>query len=109
MSWSSSRAPTPPATRCCARLAGGWARAVPSTRSSSRRGAYGPGWASSSTSPAAMVELLALWALAVAFVFQDPAIVESSGLAVVDGRVVTTNDSGDTGRVFTVDPRSGET
>ena len=37
------------------------------------------------------------------FTFQDPAIVESSGLVVSDGLFVTTNDSGDTGRVFTVD------
>ena len=41
--------------------------------------------------------------------FQDPDIVESSGLAVVDGLLVTTNDSGDTGRLFTVDPASGKT
>jgi hypothetical protein len=41
--------------------------------------------------------------------FQDPAIVESSALVVVDGLLVTTNDSGDTGRLFTVDPRTGET
>jgi hypothetical protein len=40
--------------------------------------------------------------------FRDPDIVESSGLAVVGDWVVTTNDSGDTGRVFAVD-RSGET
>ena len=40
---------------------------------------------------------------------QDPAIVESSGLVVVDGMIVTTNDSGDTGRVFTVDPGTGRT
>jgi hypothetical protein len=45
----------------------------------------------------------------VAFSFQDPEIVESSGLAVVDGLVVTTNDSGDLGRVFTVDPATGRT
>ncbi len=45
----------------------------------------------------------------VAFTFQDPAITESSGLAVVDGLVVTTNDSGDTGRLFAVDPATGET
>lgn len=56
-----------------------------------------------------MPDLLALWLLAVAFVFEDPAIVESSGLVVLDGRVVTTNDSGDTGRVFVVDPRTGRT
>ena len=43
------------------------------------------------------------------FRFQDPAIVESSGLAVVDGLFVTVNDSGDTARVFTVDPRDRET
>lgn len=34
--------------------------------------------------------------------FEDPEIIESSGLAVVDERLVTTNDSGDSGRVFTV-------
>ena len=45
----------------------------------------------------------------VVFSFQDSAIVESSGLAVVGGRVVTTNDSGDTGRVFTVDSATGRT
>lgn len=44
-----------------------------------------------------------------AFGFTDPEIVESSGLAVTDGLVVTTNDSGDSGRVFAVDPRSGAT
>lgn len=41
--------------------------------------------------------------------FTDPEIVEASGLAVVDGLFVTLNDSGDTGRVFTVDPTSGDT
>jgi hypothetical protein len=41
--------------------------------------------------------------------FQDPDIIESSALVVVDGNLVTTNDSGDTGRVFTVDPSTGET
>lgn len=35
--------------------------------------------------------------------FADPAIVESSGLVVRDGLFVTVNDSGDRGRVFTVD------
>lgn len=45
----------------------------------------------------------------VAFSFQDPDITESSGLAVVDGLVVTTNDSGDSGRLFAVDPATGET
>ena len=45
----------------------------------------------------------------VVFAFEDPAIVESSGLAVVDGQVVTTNDSGDSGRLFLVDPATGET
>jgi hypothetical protein len=44
-----------------------------------------------------------------AFTFADPEIVESSGLALVDGLVVTVNDSGDGGRVFAVDPASGET
>ncbi len=50
---------------------------------------------------------------AVEFTFADPAIVESSGLVVDDSTgeslFVTTNDSGDSGRVFTVDPRTGET
>ncbi len=45
----------------------------------------------------------------VVFSFQDPAIIESSGLVVVDGLVVTTNDSGDSGRVFSVDPATGRT
>lgn len=44
-----------------------------------------------------------------AFRFEDSDIVESSGLAVVGPLVVTTNDSGDGGRVFTVDPASGRT
>lgn len=44
----------------------------------------------------------------VAFTFTDAAITESSGLAVADRYVVTTNDSGDSGRVFTLDPDSGE-
>jgi hypothetical protein len=56
-----------------------------------------------------VAELLAAWALVAAFVLQDPAITESSGLVVVDGRVVTVNDSGGTGRVFTVDPGTGGT
>jgi hypothetical protein len=43
------------------------------------------------------------------FRFRDPQIVESSGLALSDGLVVTTNDSGDTGRIFAVDPASGRT
>ncbi|GAA1927754.1 hypothetical protein [Nocardioides hwasunensis] len=43
------------------------------------------------------------------FRFGDPDVVESSGLVVVDGLVVTVNDSGDSGRVFVVDPTSGET
>ncbi len=45
----------------------------------------------------------------VAFTFQDNEIVESSGLAVAGGLVATTNDSGDSGRVFAVDPDTGET
>ena len=45
----------------------------------------------------------------VAFTFADPQIVESSGLAVGGDRVVTTNDSGDSARVFVVDPRTGRT
>lgn len=48
-----------------------------------------------------------------AFRFTDPDIVESSGLLVVQGTgaglVVTTNDSGDSGRVFTVDASTGST
>lgn len=44
-----------------------------------------------------------------AFTFTDPEIVESSGLVVRDGLAVTVNDSGDSGRVFVVDPDSGDT
>jgi len=43
------------------------------------------------------------------FRLEDPAIVESSGLVVQDGLVVTVNDSGDEARVFTVDPATGRT
>jgi hypothetical protein len=35
--------------------------------------------------------------------FQDPQIIESSGLVAWDGLFVTVNDSGDSGRVFVVD------
>lgn len=45
----------------------------------------------------------------VEFRFEDPQIVESSGLVAQDGLFVTMNDSGDSGRVFAVDPRTGET
>jgi hypothetical protein len=45
----------------------------------------------------------------VAFSFEDPEIIESSGLAVEDGLFATINDSGDTGRVFIVDPADGRT
>ncbi len=45
----------------------------------------------------------------VAFTFRDPEIVESSGLAVVDRVVVTVNDSGDSARLFLVDPATGRT
>lgn len=45
----------------------------------------------------------------VVFSFTDPAIIESSGLIAHDGRFATVNDSGDTGRVFTVDPADGST
>lgn len=41
--------------------------------------------------------------------FQDPEIVEASGLVARDGRFVTVNDSGDSGRVFTVDARTCRT
>lgn len=41
--------------------------------------------------------------------FQDSEIVESSGLVVEGDLLHTTNDSGDTGRVFTVDMGTGET
>ncbi|WP_310529204.1 hypothetical protein, partial [Nocardioides sp.] len=43
------------------------------------------------------------------FRFQDPEIVESSGLVIAGDRAYTINDSGDTGRVFTVDVATGET
>jgi hypothetical protein len=45
----------------------------------------------------------------VAFSFQDPEIVESSGLVAQGGLVLTNNDSGDSGRVFAVDPGTGRT
>lgn len=45
----------------------------------------------------------------VAFRFRDPAIVESSGLVVQGDAFATTNDSGDTGRVFVVERRGGTT
>ena len=44
----------------------------------------------------------------VVFSFQDPAIVESSGLVATGDLFLTVNDSGDSGRVFAVD-RSGAT
>lgn len=43
------------------------------------------------------------------FHFTDPDVVESSGLVARDGLVVTVNDSGDSNRIFTVDPASGDT
>lgn len=43
------------------------------------------------------------------FRFQDNEIVESSGLVVEGDRAYTINDSGDIGRVFTVDVATGET
>ena len=45
----------------------------------------------------------------VLFSFQDNEIVESSGLVAAGGLVVTTNDSGDGGRIFTVDRATLET
>lgn len=43
------------------------------------------------------------------FAFADPEIIESSGLLARDGLFATVNDSGDRGRVFTVEPSTGET
>lgn len=43
------------------------------------------------------------------FRFQDPEIVESSGLVIEGDQAHTINDSGDIGRVFTVDTATGET
>lgn len=45
----------------------------------------------------------------VVFSFEDPAIIESSGLVARDGLFATINDSGDSGRVFTVSPETGQT
>lgn len=45
----------------------------------------------------------------VEFAFADPEIVESSGLVSRDGLFTTVNDSGDAGRVFVVDPATGQT
>ncbi|GAA4683493.1 hypothetical protein GCM10023226_20820 [Nocardioides nanhaiensis] len=67
------------------------------------------------SSPAAVGAVGAVGAVAdeqehrVLFRWQDPDIVESSGLAVVDGLFVTVNDSGDSGRTFVVDPDTGRT
>ncbi len=41
--------------------------------------------------------------------FADPQIVESSGLVALEDTFVTTNDSGDSGRLFVVDKTSGKT
>lgn len=43
------------------------------------------------------------------FRFADPEIIESSGLVLDGDFAYTVNDSGDTGRVFTVDATTGET
>jgi hypothetical protein len=45
----------------------------------------------------------------VVFRFADPEIIESSGLVVAGGLVVTVNDSGDSARIFTVDLDTGRT
>ena len=45
----------------------------------------------------------------VVFSFADPEIIESSGLIAHDGLFATVNDSGDSGRVFTIDPADGTT
>lgn len=45
----------------------------------------------------------------VALVFSDPDIVESSGLVVTAEVVATVNDSGDSARIFVVDPKTGDT
>lgn len=45
----------------------------------------------------------------VVLTFHDPEIIESSGLVVTGGEVVTVNDSGDSARFFVVDPATGET
>jgi hypothetical protein len=66
--------------------------------------------------PSAALAALALTGAAVGGVsgdqvtrLADPEIVESSGLVVVDDTFVTTNDSGDVGRLFVVDSATGET
>ncbi len=45
----------------------------------------------------------------VVFAFTDPEIVESSGLVALGDRFVTVNDSGDSARIFVIDPRTGDT
>lgn len=45
----------------------------------------------------------------VVWAFEDPRIVESSGLVAVDDLVVTVNDSGDGARIFAVDRATGRT
>lgn len=62
----------------------------------------------------ALLAVLVTTPLAVAqegpvFTFADPRISESSGLVDLGALMVTTNDSGDSARVFVVDPATGET
>src|SRR6266508_3762795 len=126
--WSSSRASTRRATRCCGRCGPGrWSRAAAFARSTttwSSPGRSGRGSRSWSALGRAW-SALAGAALAVPFAMGtaagstpdgevvcrllDPQIIESSGLVVAGDLLVTTNDSGDTGRVFAVDPDTGET
>lgn len=83
-----------------------------------------PWWARWATTPVVPVVVLALVGVPFAVglaaadappepevvcTFADPDIVESSGLVARNGLLTTVNDSGDTGRVFTVDPADGAT
>lgn len=73
-----------------------------------------PTWWALLTGATVLVGASAAWASAaptaeVAFRFADPEIAESSGLVVDATSVVTVNDSGDTSRIFTVDPGTGRT
>ena len=62
---------------------------------------FGLGFAVSADAPAPVGEVV--------FSFADPEIIESSGLIAQNGLFATINDSGDSGRVFTVDPVDGST
>ncbi len=71
-----------------------------------------PGWSLALAVAASAASAVGAWVAHdddAVFRFEDPAIVESSGLVVRDGVVVTVNDSGNDAVLFSVDPASGRT